>query len=112
MNNINITERALAVVNQLKNEHQDLIFHHCICENNDEAPILIAKEEMYLDDNEILLGTISGIDYYINIIQYSKWKNTPLMIDIVEGEGSTFSLEYVSGVRFIANAKKLELESF
>lgn len=107
MNNINITEKALAVVNQLKKEYQNLIFHHCICENNNEGPILILKEEMYLDDHEILLGTISGIDYYINIIQYSIWKNTPLMIDIIQGEGSTFSLEYISGIRFIANAKKV-----
>lgn len=111
MNNIDITEKALTVVNRLKKEYQDLIFHHCICENNDEAPILIPKEEMYLDDNEILLGTICDIDYYINIIQYSKWKNVPLMIDVVEGEGSTFSLEYISGIHFIANEKKLELES-
>ena len=112
MNQIDITERAATVVKQLRIKYQDLIFHHCISENNDEAPILMLKEEMYLDDNEILIGAVCNVDYYMNIIQYSKWKDTPLVIDTIEGEGSTFSLEYISGIRFIAKAQELELELF
>lgn len=111
MPQIEITKKAEKALQQLKSTDLNLIFHHCICENNKEGLILIPKEEMYLDDNEILLDSIFGIDYYMNIIQFHKWKNTSLTIDVEEGYGSTFSLEYDSGIRFIAKNNELELEA-
>ncbi|HRM70674.1 MAG TPA: DUF779 domain-containing protein, partial [Thauera phenylacetica] len=41
-----------------------------------------------------------GVPFYISASQYEYWKHTQLIIDVVEGQGGTFSLEGGTGKAF------------
>lgn len=102
-----ITDRAIAVLDQLKEKHTTLIFHQSggCCDGS--APMIFEEDDMYLDDSDILLGQVEGVNYYMNQDQYEYWKHTHLTIDVTEGRGSSFSLEIPLGVRFIIRSRLL-----
>jgi len=107
MNRVSITEKAKGVLNQIKAKHGDLIFHQSggCCDGS--APMIFEKDDMYLDESDVLLGEVEGVPFYMNQDQYEYWKHTHLTIDITEGRGSSFSLEIPLGVRFIIHSRLL-----
>ena len=100
-----ITEKAAEVVRKIKNEFGELIFHQSggCCDGT--APMLFEKEDMYLDDSDILLGQLEGVNYYMSEDMYDIWKYTHITVDVTEGRGSTFSLEIPLGLRFIIHSR-------
>jgi uncharacterized protein (DUF779 family) len=102
---VSITEEAKKVVEKLKLEHGELIFHQSggCCDGS--APMIFEKEDMYLDDSDILLGQLVGVNYYMNEDQFEYWKHTHLTVDVTEGRGSSFSLEIPLGLRFIIHSR-------
>jgi len=102
-----ITEKAKEVLKQLKEKHGNLIFHQSggCCDGS--APMVFEEGDMYLDDSDILLGQLEGVNYYMNQDQFEYWKHTHLTVDITEGRGSSFSLEIPLGVRFIIRSRLL-----
>jgi len=110
MNRVKITEKAIEILNKIKAKHGELIFHQSggCCDGS--APMIFEKDDMYLDDSDILLGEVEGVPFYMNQDQYEYWKHTHLTIDITEGRGSSFSLEIPLGVRFIIHSRLLTKE--
>ena len=70
--------------------------------------MIFEKDDMYLDESDILLGEVAGVPFYMNVDQYNYWKHTHLTIDITEGRGASFSLEIPLGVRFIIHSRLLD----
>jgi len=107
---IAITNEAAKIVEQLKIKHGELIFHQSggCCDGS--APMIFEKEDMYLDDSDILLGQLSGVNYYMNQDQFEYWRHTHLTVDITKGRGSSFSLEIPLGIRFIIHSRILTEE--
>lgn len=105
-----ITDKAAEIVKQLKEKHGELIFHQSggCCDGS--APMILEKEDMYLDDSDMLLGQLEGVNYYMNQDQFEYWKHTHLTVDITEGRGSSFSLEIPLGLRFIIHSRILTEE--
>ena len=105
-----ITEKAIAVLNQLKAKHGNLIFHQSggCCDGS--SPMILEEEDLYLDESDILLGQLDGVNYYMNKDQFDYWKHTHLTVDITEGRGSSFSLEIPLGLRFIIHSRLLTKE--
>lgn len=112
MKKIEITEAAAKIVKQLKAQHGDLIFHQSggCCDGS--SPMIFPKGELYLDESDILLGTIEGVNFYMNKDQFEYWKHTHLTVDITEGRGSSFSLEIPLGLRFIIHSRLLTEEEY
>ncbi len=104
---VTITDEAIKIVEELKAKYGELIFHQSggCCDGS--APMLFEKEDMYLDDSDILLGQLAGVNYYMNQDQFEYWKHTHLTVDVTEGRGSSFSLEIPLGVRFIIHSRIL-----
>ena len=102
-----ITDKAIEVLNQLREKHGELIFHQSggCCDGS--APMIFEEGDMSLDDSDILLGQLDGVNYYMNQDQFEYWKHTHLTVDITEGRGSSFSLEIPLGVRFIIRSRLL-----
>jgi uncharacterized protein (DUF779 family) len=102
---VSITEEAKKVVEKLKATHGELIFHQSggCCDGS--APMIFEKEDMYLDDSDILLGQLVDVNYYMNEDQFEYWKHTHLTVDVTEGRGSSFSLEIPLGLRFIIHSR-------
>ena len=105
-----ITAAAAEIVEQLKSKYGELIFHQSggCCDGS--APMIFEKEDMYLDDSDILLGQLVGVNYYMNEDQFEYWRHTHLTVDVTEGRGSSFSLEIPLGVRFIIQSRVLTEE--
>lgn len=107
MQRVAITGKAAKIVKLLKAEYGDLIFHQSggCCDGS--APMLFEKGELYLDESDILLGELEGVNFYMNKDQFDYWKHTHLTIDITKGRGSSFSLEIPLGLRFIIRSRLL-----
>ena len=107
MERIAITAEASNIVNQLQAKHGDLIFHLSggCCDGS--SPMIFEKDEMYLDESDMRLGTLEGVPFYMNQDQFEYWKHTHLTIDITTGRGSSFSLEIPMGLRFIIHSRLL-----
>lgn len=107
---LDITEPAAKLVQELKTKHGELIFHQSggCCDGS--SPMIFPKEDMFLNETDILLGTIEGVNFYMNQDQYKYWKHTHLTVDITKGRGSSFSLEIPTGFRFIIRSRLLTQE--
>jgi uncharacterized protein (DUF779 family) len=72
--------------------------------------MIFEEGDMYLDESDTLLGTIEGVNFYMNQDQFEYWKHTHLTVDITKGRGSSFSLEIPLGLRFIIHSRLLTNE--
>lgn len=107
MERIAITKRATELVQKLKEQHGEVIFHQSggCCDGS--SPMIFKKSDMYLDETDVLLGKVEGVNFYMNIDQFNYWKHTHLTVDITKGRGSSFSLEIPTGYRFIIMSRLL-----
>ena len=105
MERVAITEKATKILALLKEKHGELIFHQSggCCDGS--APMVFEKGDMYLDESDILLGTLNGVNFYMNQDQFEYWKHTHLTVDITEGRGASFSLEIPLGLRFFIHSR-------
>lgn len=96
-----VTEKAEAVIDQLREKHGELMFHQSggCCDGS--APMCFAVGDFMVGSRDVLLGSIHGCEFYMAADQFKFWKNTHLTIDISEGRGASFSLEIPLGLRFI-----------
>ena len=98
---VTATPAALALIEQIKAEHgPDLIFHQSggCCDNS--AANCYLPTDLTIGPYDVHLGHIGGVPFYISASQYEYWKHTQLIIDVVEGQGGTFSLEGGTGKAF------------
>jgi hypothetical protein len=107
---VDITENAEKKLKELKLKHGNVIFHLSggCCDGS--SPMLLPKEDFYLDESDIYMGEIGGVKFYMNEAQFEYWKHTHLTIDITEGRGSSFSLEIPEGYRFVVKSRLLTKE--
>lgn len=94
------TTAALELIADLKREHGELMFHQSggCCDNS--AANCYLPGEITVGSGDVYLGEIGGCPFYIGKSQYEYWKHTQLIIDVIEGNGGTFSLEGASGKAF------------
>ena len=62
------------------------------------------RKEFKIGDSDVFLGTIEGQPFYISGTQFTYWRHTGLLIDVVRGRGSGFSLEAPEGIRFLTRS--------
>lgn len=100
-----ITDEAKRVVDSLRDEHGPLMFHQSggCCDGS--SPMCFPEGELMLNDTDVLLGDVHGCDFYMSKDQFEYWKHTQLTVDIVEGRGSSFSLEIPLGLRFVVKSR-------
>jgi uncharacterized protein (DUF779 family) len=96
-----VTDKAKEVIEKLKEEHGELVFHQSggCCDGS--APMCFAKDEFMIGSRDVKVGEICGCEYYMDPDQFEYVKYTHQTIDVTEGRGSSFSLEIPLGLRFI-----------
>jgi uncharacterized protein len=99
------TEKALALIETLKGRHGPLMFHQSggCCDGS--APMCYPADEFRIGGNDVRLGEVGGCPVYMDADQFDYWKHTQLIIDVVEGRGSGFSLEAPEGLRFLTRSR-------
>lgn len=95
------TDATLQLIEQLKKQYGTHLFFHQSggCCDNSAANCYI-EGELTIGAYDVCLGEIGGLPFYIGAAQYEYWKHTQLIIDVVDGQGGTFSLENSTGKAF------------
>ena len=109
------TESTVALLDKLKAKHGPLLFHQSggCCDGS--SPMCYPEGDLFLGDQDVLLGHIGDVPFYMLRSQFEYWKHTQLIIDVVDGRGGMFSLEGVEGKRFLTRSRaftKEEMEQF
>lgn len=99
------TDEALKLIERLRAKHGPLMFHQSggCCDGS--APMCYPAEEFKVGGNDVKLGEIGGVPFYMDADQFDYWKHTQLIIDVVSGRGHGFSVEAPEGVRFLTRSR-------
>jgi uncharacterized protein (DUF779 family) len=95
------TPKAIELIGRLKAVNGPLLFHQSggCCDGS--APMCYPFSEFKTGAQDVLLGHIADCPVYIGAAQFELWAHTQLIIDVVPGRGSGFSLEAPEGLRFL-----------
>lgn len=104
---ISVTEKAEEVIEQLREQHGELIFHQSggCCDGS--APMCFEKGDFLIGSRDLCLGEIHGCNFYMASDQFEYYKYMHITVDVSEGRGSSFSLEIPLGLRFMAISRLL-----
>ena len=99
------TDAALDLIKRLEGMHGPLMFHQSggCCDGS--APMCYPEAEFKVGCNDVKLGEIGGVPFYMDADQFDYWKHTQLIIDVVPGRGHGFSVEAPEGVRFLTRSR-------
>ena len=102
---VSITAAAADVLRGLIAQHGPLLFHQSggCCDGS--SPMCYPRGEFKVGQRDVYLGEIAGTPFYIGAQQYEVWQHTQLLIDVVPGRGSGFSVEAPLGVRFLTRSR-------
>jgi len=107
------TQKANELIDRLREKHgTELMFHQSggCCDGS--APMCFEVGDFMVGSCDVKLGEIHGCEFFMSPEQFEYMKNTHLTIDVVEGRGSSFSIEIPLGVRFIAISRLFTSEEF
>ncbi|MCB1519915.1 MAG: DUF779 domain-containing protein [Hyphomicrobiaceae bacterium] len=102
---VSATDAAIAMIEKIQAQHGPLLFHQSggCCDGS--APMCYPAGEFRIGGQDVLLGEIGGMPFYMSRSQFEYWQHTHLVIDVVPGRGSGFSLEAPEGVRFLTRSR-------
>ncbi len=100
---VDSTQKANDLIDTLREKHgTELMFHQSggCCDGS--APMCFEVGDFMVGSRDVKLGEIHGCEFFMSPEQFDYVKNTHMTIDVVEGRGSSFSIEIPLGFRFIA----------
>jgi uncharacterized protein (DUF779 family) len=102
---VSCTEATLKLIKKLAGIHGPLLFHQSggCCDGS--APMCYPRGEFRVGAQDVYMGEIGGQPFYIGRSQFEYWQHTHLIIDVVPGRGSGFSVESPEGVRFLTRSR-------
>ena len=102
---VEATPAALALIAELSERHGPILFHQSggCCDGS--APMCYPLGEFRTGAQDVLMGRIADCPFYMGAAQFEYWRHTQLIIDVVPGRGSGFSLEAPEGVRFLTRSR-------
>jgi uncharacterized protein (DUF779 family) len=94
------TQMALDLIKTLQEEHGEILFHQSggCCDGS--SPMCYGRGEYMVGDDDVKLGEVGGVPFYMSPSQFEYWRHTHLTLDVVPGRGGMFSLENGREVRF------------
>jgi uncharacterized protein (DUF779 family) len=102
---VSATPEALELIERLKAQHGELLFHQSggCCDGS--APMCFPRGEFMVGGADVQLGEIGGVPFYMSASQFAYWEHTHLIIDAIPGNGGMFSLERPTGLRFLTRSR-------
>jgi uncharacterized protein (DUF779 family) len=95
------TESAIDLIRALKGQFGDLVFHQSggCCDGS--SPMCFQKGDFRIGYSDVGLGLVEGCEFWMSKDQFEYWKHTQITLDVVDGRGSSFSIEIPTGKRFM-----------
>ncbi|MEN1883717.1 DUF779 domain-containing protein [Streptomyces mirabilis] len=111
---VELTPSAAELLRRLRAVHGPLMFHQSggCCDGS--APMCYPEGEFRTGGSDVLLAEldVEGLDepvtFWMSKSQYERWSHTRLIVDVVAGRGSGFSLEAPEGVRFLIRSRVVD----
>ncbi|MFD0020512.1 DUF779 domain-containing protein [Streptomyces sp. NPDC058382] len=108
---VELTPAAADLVRRLRELHGPLMFHQSggCCDGS--APMCYQDGEFRTGGSDVVLaslevdGVAERVPFWMSRSQLEVWAHTRLIVDVVEGRGSGFSLEAPEGVRFLIRSR-------
>lgn len=99
------TDEARELIQRLQQQYGELIFHQSggCCDGS--QPMCFEKGDFRIGGSDVCLGSIEHCPFWMSKDQFEYWQHTQLIIDVVSGRGSSFSLEIPLGLRFITRSR-------
>lgn len=90
---VRATPQALDVVERLVAEYGDLAFVQSggCCDGS--SPLCMRRGEFLLRKDDLLLGYLGGVPFYVDGEIYDRWNKPEFIVDVTPGAGDNFSLE-------------------
>jgi hypothetical protein len=66
------------------------------------SPLCLHEGGLLVGRNDLLLGEIDGVPFYIDADQYELWNRPAFVLDVSPGAGDAFSLEALDGLHFVS----------
>ncbi|MFM6983548.1 MAG: DUF779 domain-containing protein [Chitinophagaceae bacterium] len=104
------TESASDLIRTLKQQFGDLVFHQSggCCDGS--SPMCFQKGDFRIGYSDVGLGIVEGCEFWMSKDQFEYWKHTQITLDVVEGRGSSFSIEIPTGKRFMIRSVLFTVE--
>ena len=103
---ITASKEALDLIEELKARYgPELLFHQSggCCDGS--APMCFPKSDYITGPQDVCVGKIGGLPFYMNGDQYDRWLGSDLTIDVIKGNGGMFSLDNGTGRRFLTRSE-------
>ena len=111
---VTATPAALALLARLRKLYGPLMFFQSggCCDGS--APMCFPAGEFRTGGSDVLLaelqveGVPEPVTFWMSRSQFEVWSHTRLIVDVVAGRGSGFSLEAPEGVRFLIRSRVVD----
>ena len=102
---IKATPAAMELIADLRARFGELVFHQSggCCDGS--SPMCFEQGDFKTGYNDIGLGHIDGIEFWMSGDQFEYWQHTELTLDVVAGRGSSFSIEIPTEKRFMIRSR-------
>lgn len=101
MKRLDATKKAIDLIVFLKEKHGELLLYQAggCCEGT--QPQCFQKDGFYVRTNDVCIGQIEGVAFWVDKDLFTHWKNAHFTLDVMEGIGAGgFSLETPLGKTF------------
>jgi len=105
---VKATDAALELINEIKKDYPNILFHQSggCCDGS--SPMCYPADDYRVGSNDIELGQIDGVPFFISESQFDVLKHTQLILDVVPGRGGMFSLDNGREKRFLTRSRMFE----
>lgn len=105
---VKATDSALELINEIKKDYPNILFHQSggCCDGS--SPMCYPADDYRVGSNDVKLGEINEVPFYISESQFDVWKHTQLILDVVPGRGGMFSLDNGREKRFLTRSRMFE----
>jgi len=102
---VTLTPEAAELIARLQRIHGPLLFHQSggCCDGS--SPMCYPMGDFRTGNSDVFLGRIADCPFFMGAAQFEFWRHTQLIIDVVPGRGSGFSVEAPEGVRFLTRSR-------
>ncbi len=103
---ITATFEAIELLEVIRKAHGPLVIHQSggCCDGS--QPMCYPKDEFRMGTQDVRVGVVvDGTEYWMHQEQFEYWQQCQLTLDVVDGRGSSFSLEIPYGKRFLIRSR-------